>query len=147
MPLQRAVGMVLSFQTPPVKLGGLWLHGYDATWFLRHPGLLVPRRAYGKRVALGRIEVLAQPISDERKTKDAQREGEAGEDSDPPLSGDHILRTGRDDRAPLRRRRTDAGADEAQSRRQQDRSADRHRGVDERRLDGIGDDVPQQNAP
>src|SRR5579885_2115896 len=80
MPLQRAVGMVLSFQTPPVKLGGLWLHGYDATWFLRHPGLLVPRRAYGKRVALGRIEVLAQPISDERKTKDAQRGAEPGED-------------------------------------------------------------------
>ena len=80
-------------------------------------GHAAPRAAVetaGEAAAACRIGQHLDAGADQREAEDGDGQREAREDGGPPLAGDDVLVTHGDHAAPLRGRRHDAGADEAQ---------------------------------
>src|SRR5581483_2630468 len=98
------------------------------------------------RVPPAGIEDVAGAIGDDVRRRDREEHADAGEDANPPLTGEEVLKPVGDHRAPLRRRHARTEPHEAERREREDRVAEHGGGLDQERRDDVRDDVAQHDA-
>src|SRR5205823_11327351 len=105
----------------------------------------IERIGSGTRSALGRVEGVAKPVTDEVDAEDDQHDRQARERDQPPHARRHVLAVV-DQLAERRVGRLDPEPEEGEGRLGQDRDADDQGRVDDDRPDCVREHVPEHDA-